>query len=472
MHTDLPPLPPGENAVEHVLNHFKRVSEGDGFGTDIHWVNSCKEMIREHYSFEPYPHCHVPGIEETVIQRWAKTQRKGGLQAWKRRILDCLGFTWDVFEYNFDMNLLRLQQFKEKWGHYHVPTNYEDQHLFLFVKHLRDKRFPVSEGHLKKLRDIGYTLDMGSREWMTEWKQSEEDKEMVKRLRQFWEESSDNPKNRHTNVPFPQSTQDRRWFSLYYWFCSAKERYVHTVQGDGKDVGGFKPLCDEVLIEMAKLEVVLDPVAHFGLCRVEHRYYVKLVEVYDRLIVERGWKDLPFRYDKRDKPAVKDLFLPDGTQRQARHQRRPDAHKIIQKEGGVPIAIVDEYDERRHDDRTIESEQRKVYHWVNELLKQRVRDIHLIRVNGADRYYPDENQLIRHAELLHEIRNAPVPDKPTVTVYLLDWDKNHHHVKAYQARKIPEGSGIGRAKEEKFWDTLPLYDRVIMEFTKGVTAGS
>ena len=108
----------------------------------------------------------------------------------------------------------------------------------------------------------------------------------------------------------------------------------------------------------------------------------------------------------------------------------------------------------------IESEQRKVYHQVTTLLKQDdCGDVHLIRTNGADRYFASEIQLDKHAEILHTIKQLPMPVEPTVTVWMLDWDHNHHHVKAYQRRIL---NGCERATLEEEWDTRPLYEQVHM----------
>jgi len=248
------------------------------------------------------------------------------------------------------------------------------------------------------------------------------------------------------------------------------------------------------------MKVVLNSLKHYAEYRPELRHYDALEEKYR------------ITFNVRDKAITDDPCYKDGSERKKHHRRRPDAVKyqwkklegegtsntkkesegtkkkkskrkktakkmskeeklaarqeLLISQGLRKRTTVSEFDERRHDSETVESEQRKVYHIALDLLnKEGCGDLHWIRVNGGDRYQSLPVQEAKHAELIRHIESLPLPPKPTVTVWLLDWPEDHYHVKAYQNRLMAIGE---RATEEAQWDSRPMYDEVFMCNSGGV----
>ena len=502
----LPVRPPNTTRLEHVRQHLTSTD----FGKDQKFATNLLECLRLYYTLDGYCVVPCPHSGKSKLQTWAKGQRQAylgtsnnplSLPDWKRNILEEVNFVMNLNEYKFDVWVDKLDQFIQVNGRHAYPSPLgEERELYYFVYRLKNGEYTLNESRRTKLRNIGWDPNAPH---LREFNAQQKDAEMVQKLQEF------HARTGHTNVPHSLSGHgDRELWDLYTWKTEACKRYQMTVESD-EEPDGFLPLAEEVINQMNVMGVILNPIGHFGVNRIENRHYEKLPEVYEKKYRRK------LEFNARDKSIVKDPFYPDGTVRPPNNARRPDAVLYHQKrvtlstgetstltsgnvasgssannnkkksskgkkkgakKGAKKIrqecrkaaaalgmkkrTIIDEFDERRHDGESIESEQRKVYHQVTTLLKQDdCGDVHLIRTNGADRYFASEIQLDKHAEILHTIKQLPMPVEPTVTVWMLDWDHNHHHVKAYQRRIL---NGCERATLEEEWDTRPLYEQVHM----------
>ena len=191
------------------------------------------------------------------------------------------------------------------------------------------------------------------------------------------------------------------------------------------------------------MKFIVKPIPHYGVYRAELRHYVDL---------DVEWEEMHgsiLFWDVIDEPHTSDDDL-----------RRPDRAMYFESHG-IERMIIDEFDECAHDDRSDESEQRKVYHQCIYFLDNSdVQDIHIVRVNGGYTPFPDEDLAKEHAKILDKILFSPPPKKlPCVTVHMLNFDEDHKHVEAYWRRMIDQDNeNAERAMEEDQWDDKPMYD--------------
>ena len=162
-----------------------------------------------------------------------------------------------------------------------------------------------------------------------------------------------------------------------------------------------------------------------------------------------------------------DVFSPSTLLWNAVHQ----THRLmyISARKGMRM-IIDSFDEAGRDD--WESEQRKIYHECTSYLygygdyacgdESTVKDVHIVRVNSGYNQSPSKEQAQIHAGIIKDIKRLPFPDKPSVTVHLLGFERDHSHVEAYQARMMPPSNKVERAKKVDEWDSKPMYDNVLM----------
>lgn len=494
----LPVRPPNTTRLEHVRQHLTSTD----FGKDQSFATNLLECLRLYYTLDGYCVVPCPDPVKSKLQNWAKGRRQASsLPDWQRNILEEVNFVMNLTEYKFDVSVDKLHKFIQVNGRHAypspTPSHGEERELYNFVYKLKTGDYTLNESRRTKLRNIGWDPNAPH---LREFHAQQKDSEMVQKLQEF------HARTGHTNVPHSLSGHgDRELWDLYTWKTEACKRYQMTVDGSDEEPDGFHPLAEEVINQMNVMGVILNPIGHYGVNRIENRHYKKLPVVYEKKYQRK------LVFNSRDKSVVKDPFFRDGSVRPLRYARRPDAVLYQQKRvtlsagetstltsGNVASGssanndkkksskgkkksakkirqecrkaaaavglkkrtIIDEFDERRHDGESIESEQRKVYHQVTALLKQDdCGDVHLVRTNGADRYFASEIQLDKHAEILHTIKQLPMPAKPTVTVWMLDWHDNHHHVKAYQRRIL---NGCERATLEEEWDTRPLYEELHM----------
>jgi hypothetical protein len=88
-------------------------------------------------------HCNVPQTEPN-IGRWLNDQRtdkkRGKLNSEREDLLESTGVIWDIGEYNFQLMIDRLTKYKQRFGNYDVPLDFEeDTQLGNFVYRLQTR---------------------------------------------------------------------------------------------------------------------------------------------------------------------------------------------------------------------------------------------------------------------------------------------------------------------------------------------
>ena len=494
----LPPCPAGTSMFTHVIKHLKSME----FGEESWCGNLLKVLYKYYNCIDGY--CFVPSewkskkmsASDKALQLWAQNQRDETRKRkqWQTDILHAINFVGvaiGTYDYKFDNQVQRLElHYKEngnKWPDENTPE-------CAFLSRLKKKeqyldQYHNNEENKEKMAAIGWSYERIMKGKLID-KKDDDDWEKVLELEAFKQ------KTETTNVPYPLSGHgDIELIDLYLWKEKACSRYLATKDGNPD----YIPLSERVMKKMEEMNVVLNPIHHHAEYRPENRHYDALEEKYR------------ITFNVRDKAITDDPHYKDGSKRKKHHRRRPDAvmyqqkllegvdisntkkesegtkkrrekrkgkrngkkkgkkeekKKIMYEQGLRKRTTVSEFDERRHDSETVESEQRKVYHIALDLLnKEECGDLHWIRVNGGDRYQSHPDQEARHAELIRHIESLPIPPMPTVTVWLLDWPDDHYHVKAYQNRLMAIGE---RATEEDQWDSRPMYDEVFMCYSGGV----
>ena len=284
------------------------------------------------------------------------------------------------------------------------------------------------------LEEIGWDRNQDPLIKRSEAEAKDHDQEMVQNLEEF------HKKFDHTWVPHPRRQPDME--KLYFWILDVRFRINNPEEN-------VFPLAEDITDRLAKINFITNPMKHYGDYRAEGRHFDMVQEKFQE-------KGVVPRWNVFDQPHTDDG-----------DRRRPDRamYQHSFKDGTDRIIIV-EFDEAGHNDRTKESEQRKLYHQCIYFLRDdnedNVVDIHIIRVDGGYDPIPDEAQAGKHAEMIEGILNSSFPDKPTITVHMLDFEEDHRHVKAYQARIIPQSNGIERATKEDQWNSKPMYDKVLL----------
>ena len=108
-------------------------------------------------------HCRVPQSHEesgTRLGIWVGNLRadNANLLPERRKLLDALGFTWDVYAQLWDQNFAALQKFRNREGHCNVPQKYseDDVRLGQWVANLRKKKATTPQEKLISLKALGF----------------------------------------------------------------------------------------------------------------------------------------------------------------------------------------------------------------------------------------------------------------------------------------------------------------------------
>ena len=105
---------------------------------------------------------------------WVNTQRiakaKTKLAEDRIKRLDSLGFVWDVFSYEWDVQFQRLQAYKDVHGDVRVPTRYISavgSKLGFWVNKQRvaNSKSKLSKDRIRRLESLGFVWDALSHEW-------------------------------------------------------------------------------------------------------------------------------------------------------------------------------------------------------------------------------------------------------------------------------------------------------------------
>jgi len=511
--------PNDKHCVTYLKEHVAAIINGVGWGQYIDWVNTTIKIGTQFYDFNT-GRTFVPSYGDDCridkqLQEWAKYQRQTAagtqepaLKEWQVALLDMIEFVWDLHNYKFIANIARLKTFKDIFGHCAVPKNYEDKKLAIFTQNLRssgDQGFwKQSDERKQELTDLGFDPNITPSDQKYEDATQEEDEEIIVIIEKFFVNSSDDPLERHTNIPWLTRTKEIDLMRAHFWLPKAIKRitYFHLDNNNDDDSEDddseadvdempkdeamenrlaemqsivaqeerLLPIKQPILNRMKKLNILLKKYYHYGVNRIENRHYTKLRELYKELYKKDLYKELGWT---RDESIGDDPKYPDGSDRPKRYARRPDMTLI-----GFAQALIDELDEYGHIDRSVESEQRKVYYMILLLISEMKLDINLVRLEPVHPTMPDERQVRAHAKIIKDIDrdlsiktadiNGLEPVKPRVRVILLDFEPHNHHIVEYQKRLIPPGSGIERAKKEDEWDSKVMYNEVIMLTTDEV----
>jgi len=129
---------------------------------------------------------------------------------------------------------------------------------------------------------------------------------------------------------------------------------------------------------------------------------------------------------------------------------------------GEKYLLYLEVDEHRHDDRTIEDEQKRMTYLVGLGVKLGCKGVYILRMNIAERKDIDRTQQCVVAGLIKKILYA---DRPVGThAWYVDFPKDHHHVCASQRREV-----FAETENRESWET-PMFNRV-HTVESGVEAG-
>ena len=436
------PLPHDFSRVDFVLAHLDNL-KGTTYGK---WATAVEQMIAHFYDpvnntlYVPYS---TTNADQKLCCKTASGCRdywdddkhatsNGVMNAGKKQVLSFLGFVGDLDRHRTAQNVAALKEFKLLHGHCH-PTPIENSKLAMFLNNLR--AHGVQADIENELSEIGWRKNQDPVVERARVETAENDKQMIAIYEEF-------QKRNGRHVPWPGRVGKVEIKRLYVWVESVRARLKEDQN----------QLDAEVLQRLVKLGFLTETIKHYGPFRSEYRHYE---------FVDQWWKELGFFPPGKVNWAGIDEV--DSNQ----DKRRADRLHIGKFKNGRRV-IIDEFDEAGHFDRSKESEQKKVYNQCTNYLQDEelnVRDIHIIRINGGYDPFPCTNQAKEHAVLIHNIMNRPIPEKPCVTVHMLDFDEQHIHVKAYQNRIIPQCDKFERATTEEEWDSSPLYDKVILYWT-------
>jgi hypothetical protein len=451
------PLPPEFSRVDHVLEHLATLKKSRSYIFAVH----LEELIQQYYkSVENILHVPRPTKNSTKAQDMANNWRRDWdsvssdgstkgttLNWWKKQILIYLGFVSDLKKEGYHLIYVReLMEFREMHGHCY-PPKHSHQNLFNFLRKIRSGKLTVDQEIEDELVAIGWDRNADPAVERSITRVTARDGVMIEKIEEFYRKSSPNQDERHTFVPHPMRANGNSDLErLYFWIQDVRSRYRSRNNPE------VVPLAKDVEERLGRINFVLNPIGHYGINKRESRHYLAVDTAWDRI---NNLSNTGVTWNVEDEPHT------DGD------QRRPDRVMYQLGEGGQKLRVViSEFDEAGHVDRSIESEQKKLYHQcIHFIHTHNAQDIQIIRVDGGHSPFPSEAQAERTALIIKDILEKPFPKEPTVTVTLLDFDrKENRHVQEYQARIIPSITKT-RATVEGEWKTKPMYDKVVMYWT-------
>ncbi|MEM6317221.1 MAG: helicase associated domain-containing protein [Bacteroidota bacterium] len=157
-------------------------------------------------------HCKVPAkyAENPSLGLWVRNQykRPHQLNATQKKLLDELDFHWDGIKktkQKWQERMLRLKQFKQKYGHCKVPQRWpEDRELGRWVQYCKEHRHTrLPASLIKQLDEIGF-----------EWKEDRDKEREAKWLRQYQQLVEFKQQHGHTKPPHKHQ--------LYQWTANQR----------------------------------------------------------------------------------------------------------------------------------------------------------------------------------------------------------------------------------------------------------
>lgn len=134
------------------------------------WINLLRDYCEE------YGNCDVPIAYKTKdgykLGQWVSDQRKRKLllSDKQRKMLEDLGFKWDILDDKWREKINLLKEYKEEYGDCNVPGNYVTRSgvkLGGFVVNTRQKKRygKLSEEKVKELDDLGFIWNIDAYNW-------------------------------------------------------------------------------------------------------------------------------------------------------------------------------------------------------------------------------------------------------------------------------------------------------------------
>lgn len=112
---------------------------------------------------ERYGHAGVTPGRDRALNTWMNRQRifrnAGTLRKYRRERLDAAGFPWEPVDHLWEERLVRLGEFKARFGHTRVPGKWkEDRSLGRWVEHQRVlyRQGTISADHRRRLKKLGF----------------------------------------------------------------------------------------------------------------------------------------------------------------------------------------------------------------------------------------------------------------------------------------------------------------------------
>ena len=154
-----------------------------------------------------FGNCNVPRKYRTRdginLGHWVGNQRrKSYMPIIQKKLLDELGFVWDVLESQWMYGLNKLIEYKKKYGNMDISRQYLDEDNFNlgnWVSVQRLSKDSMSEAHKLMLNEINFTWDAHDEKWML----------MYSLLKDFFKE------NGHSNIPARYKSKDG--YALGIW---------------------------------------------------------------------------------------------------------------------------------------------------------------------------------------------------------------------------------------------------------------
>jgi hypothetical protein len=190
---------------------------------DTRWERMLGKLARFHRRFG---HCRVPVVWEGTrsLSGWVKQQRdlkrQGVLSQDRWRRLKALGLDWktgDSMDPRWERSLLRLREFRRRFGHRHVPGQCaENVNLSKWVAKTRrlNRAGRLSGEQLRRLNEVGFIWDV------TGERQAELDAAWSKWLAKL---QTFHQQHGHWRVP----TDQRRFHRLRVWMDNQRISYHH-----------------------------------------------------------------------------------------------------------------------------------------------------------------------------------------------------------------------------------------------------
>lgn len=158
------------------------------------WEDYYNELVK--FKAE-HNHCNVPP-SNTKLYRWCMKQRElkkhGRLTGKRYRLLQELGFPWNLLDYKWFRMYEKLKEFSKVNGHCNVSSRYIDKELAQWVKTQRKNRLIISEDRRKLLYKIGFKFEVSQESNCNRWMK------MFNELKKFKDLNNHcNVSSRHTN---------------------------------------------------------------------------------------------------------------------------------------------------------------------------------------------------------------------------------------------------------------------------------